>query len=123
MAYIIELESFIDNKGSLIVGDGILPFTIKRFYFMTDNRDVRAECRHEKSIQALVCLRGSCKVYVNNNGIEEEFLLDYSNKCLIIEKNDWHKIDGFIDNPILSVFSSSKYSKDDYHRDILKGKE
>jgi hypothetical protein len=109
MAYIIQLEYFIDRKGILTVGDGVLPFTIKRFYFMMDNMYARAECRHEKSIQAIFCVCGSCNVYINNGKSENNFILNVPSQCLVIEKNDWHRIDNFSANSVLVVFSSEHY--------------
>lgn len=120
MAYIIKLQSFNDTKGNLTVGDGVLPFEIKRFYFMKDNKTTRAECMHKKSIQAILCIKGTCTVYVNNGVQENSFILETSENCLIIEQGDWHNVFDFSDDSILLVFSSGNYDKDDFYKERYK---
>ena len=82
MAYIIDLPTFGDSRGDLTVVEKILPFDIKRFYYIYDVSDQRGGHRHKKTIQALISLGGSCEIYVHNGKKEETFLLDTSNKCL-----------------------------------------
>jgi hypothetical protein len=114
MAYIIELPTFGDGRGNLTVVEKILPFDIKRFYYIYDVSSKRGGHRHKKTIQALIFLGGSCVIYVNNGENEEVFLLDTPNKCLILDPKDWHTMDKFSKGSTLLVFSSEFYDKDDY---------
>ncbi|QKF66482.1 WxcM-like domain-containing protein [Arcobacter venerupis] len=114
MARIINLQKFSDERGSLTVVEKILPFEIKRFYYIYDVTSKRGGHRHKKTIQALMSLGGSCEVYVNNGQKEEIFLLDSPTKCLILEPEDWHTMDKFSEGSTLLVFSSEFYDKDDY---------
>lgn len=114
MAYIIDLPVFSDERGSLTVVEKILPFEIKRFYYIYDVSSKRGGHRHKKTIQALICLGGSCEVNVNNGAKEESFSLESSDKCLILEAKDWHTMDKFTQRAILLVFASEYYSKEDY---------
>ncbi len=76
MAYIINLKQNIDPRGTLVaIEDMQLPFKIKRVYNITKPSGIRGGHRHKKTIQAMICLSGSCVVYNNNNKIEEEFFL------------------------------------------------
>ena len=70
--------------------------------------------RHQKTIQALVCLGGSCEVYINDGLKKETFLLDSPSKCLLLEPEDWHTMDKFTKGSTLLVFASEFYNKDDY---------
>ena len=114
MAYIIDLPTFKDERGSLSVVEKLLPFDIKRFYYIYNVTDQRGGHRHKKTIQALICLNGSCEIYVDNGKKEEIFLLNTPDKCLIIEPEDWHTMDKFGKNTILLVLASEYYDKDDY---------
>ena len=114
MAYIIELPTFDDERGSLTVVEKKLPFDIKRFYYIYDVSDKRGGHRHKKTIQALINLGGSCEIYTHDGNKEETYILDSPNKCLILDSKDWHTMDNFSKGATLLVFSSEYYDKDDY---------
>lgn len=114
MAYIIDLPSFHDERGSLTVFEKHLPFEVKRIYYIYNVKDCRGGHRHKKTIQALICLGGSCEIYLNDGKTEETVLLSNPSKCLIVEPKDWHTMDKFSENSTLLVISSEKYDMNDY---------
>jgi len=114
MPHIINLPTFSDSRGSLNVVEKLLPFEIKRFYYIYDVTDKRGGHRHKKTIQALICLGGSCEIYVHDGDMEETILLDSPSKCLILDPKDWHTMDRFTQGSTLLVFSSEYYDKNDY---------
>ncbi len=114
MPSIINLPTFSDDRGNLNVVEKILPFEIKRFYYIYDVSAKRGGHRHKKTIQALICLGGSCEIYVNSGEKEETILLDCPSKCLILDPKDWHTMDNFSKGATLLVFSSEYYDKNDY---------
>ena len=114
MAKIINLPTFRDNRGNLTVIEKLLPFEIKRFYYIYDVTSKRGGHRHHKTIQALICLGGSCEIYIHNGETEETIILDTPQKCLILDPKDWHTMDKFSKNSILLVLSSEYYDKHDY---------
>lgn len=114
MAHIIDLPTFKDGKGSLTVVEKLLPFDIKRFYYIYSATSKRGGHRHKKTTQALISLGGNCEIYVNNGEKEEVFLLNASNKCLILDSKDWHTMDKFTKGSTLLVFASEYYDIDDY---------
>lgn len=114
MAYIIDLPTCKDERGGLTVMEKLLPFEIKRFYCIYDVTQKRGGHRHKKTIQALICLDGSCEVYVNDGQKKEIFLLDSPSKCLLLKPEDWHTMDKFTKGSTLLVFASEFYNKDDY---------
>jgi hypothetical protein len=109
------LESFSDTRGSLTVIEKILPFEIKRvFYIYGVDDSVRGKHRHKKTIQAAVCISGSCTI-TNNNGKEQtEFVLDAPNKCLILYPEDYHWMHDFTPDCILLVMASETFDINDY---------
>ena len=115
MAHLIDLQTFTDNRGNLTVIEKVLPFDIKRiFYIYGVDDSERGGHRHKKTIQAAICLQGSCKISNNDNVSKREFILDSPGKCLILEPEDWHTMSNFTSDAILMVLASEHYQSDDY---------
>jgi dTDP-4-dehydrorhamnose 3,5-epimerase-like enzyme len=115
MAKLIKLNTFNEERGSLTVLDNILPFDIKRvFYIYGVDSSVRGGHRHHNTTQAAICIVGSCTIYSNDSETESVFELDSPEKCLIIESKDWHTMYNFSRDAILLVFASSNYNFEDY---------
>ena len=115
MAHIVDLKTFTDKRGNLTVIEKVLPFQIKRlFYIYGVDDSIRGGHRHHKTIQAAICLQGECKISNNNRVEKEVFHLDKPSKCLILEPEDWHQMFDFSDNAILMVLASEYYSESDY---------
>lgn len=114
MATIINLPTFGDERGQLTVVEKMLPFEMKRFYYIYNVTDQRGGHRHHKTRQALICLGGSCEVFVNDGKTKIDFILDTPSKCLIVEPEDWHTMDKFSEGSTLLVFASEFYDVNDY---------
>ena len=114
MAYIINLPTFSVDRGNLTVVENQLPFEIKRLYYIYDVVTKRGGHRHKKAIQALICLGGSCEIYVDNGKKKQNILLDNERECLILEPEDWHTMDNFSKNSTLLILASEVYDADDY---------
>ena len=94
-----------------------MPGHIERVYFIhgVPEYKIRGGHRHRNTWQGLVCLNGSCKVYVQeNNQDEETFDLDGSEKCLLLKPTDWHQMYDFSSDCILLVMANQNYNPDDY---------
>lgn len=115
MAFLIDLLTHTDNRGNLTVIEKVIPFEIKRiFYIYGVDNSVRGGHRHKTTFQAAVCLKGSCHIR-NNDGLSEtEYILDHPSKCLILNPEDWHLMDNFSEDAILMVLASTHYNEDDY---------
>lgn len=117
MAHLIDLKTFTDERGRLtVIEDSQLPFKIKRSFYIYGTKEhvVRGKHRHKKTVQAMICLQGSCEVYNNNGKKEERFLLDNPSKCLILQPEDWHYMDNFGSDTIMQVLASENFDADDY---------
>jgi len=115
MAYLIDLKTFTDTRGNLTVIEKSIPFDIKRiFYIYSVDNSARGGHRHKKTIQAAICLQGSCNIN-NDNGKEKSvFVLDKPSKCLVLEPEDWHTMDNFSADAILMVLASEYFDQSDY---------
>ncbi len=115
MALIIDLKTFTNERGNLTVIEKVIPFEIKRvFYIYGVDDSKRGGHRHHNTIQAAVCLKGGCTIYNNDGEKEEIFELNKPDTCLIIEPKDWHTMYDFTPDAILMVFASEYFSENDY---------
>ena len=115
MAKILDLKTFTDKRGNLTVIEKIFPFDIKRiFYIYGVDDSVRGGHRHKKTVQAAVCIQGSCRIFSDNNIVQNEFHLSVPSQCLLLNPEDWHYMDTFTSDCILMVFASEFYTPDDY---------
>jgi dTDP-4-dehydrorhamnose 3,5-epimerase-like enzyme len=115
MATLIDLKTFTDERGNLTVIEKVLPFDIKRiFYIYGVDYPVRGQHRHIKTIQAAICLQGCCTFNWDNN-IENGIVdLNKPSVCLILQPQDWHTITNFSKDAILMVLASEQYDPLDY---------
>jgi dTDP-4-dehydrorhamnose 3,5-epimerase-like enzyme len=115
MAKLINLKTFTDSRGNLTVIEKIIPFDVKRiFYIYGVDNSKRGGHRHHKTIQAAICIQGSCTIYNNDGTTEQEFELDSPSKCLLIEPKDWHTMYNFTPDAILMVLASEYFEETDY---------
>ena len=114
MAKLLSLPTFNDNKGALTVIEKVLPFEIKRVYYIYHAKGQRGGHRHKKTLQALVSICGSCEVYTDNGQDQSTFILDAPDKILLLDCRDWHTMSHFTPDNVLLVLASEFYDRDDY---------
>jgi hypothetical protein len=115
MAYLIDLKTFTDSGGYLTVTEKVLPFPIKRLFYIygVDNSE-RDSHRHHKTIQAAKCIQGACKIYNHDGELEQYFILDKPSMCLLLKPRDWHKMYDLTPNAILMVVASEYFDQNNY---------
>ena len=115
MAHIISLKTFSEKRGNLTVIEKEIPFRIKRiFYIYGVDDSVRGGHRHHTTVQAAICIHGSCIVSNNDGEKKEDFVLDHTGKCLILETKDWHTMHHFTPDAVLLVLASTSFDPADY---------
>jgi dTDP-4-dehydrorhamnose 3,5-epimerase-like enzyme len=114
MAKIIELPTHSDERGSLTVIEKCLPFEIKRLYYIYDAVGKRGGHKHQKTCQALISVKGSCDIFVDDGNVKNTYILDKPNKCLLLNPEDWHSMLNFTSDCVLLVLASEYFDKNDY---------
>ncbi len=115
MAFILNLKTFTDKRGNLTVIEKVIPFDVKRiFYIYGVDDSIRGGHRHHQTIQAAICIQGQCTILNTDSKQEDIFVLDKPDKCLIIEPKDWHKMYNFSRDAILMVLASEFFDSNDY---------
>jgi dTDP-4-dehydrorhamnose 3,5-epimerase-like enzyme len=115
MAEIIQLPTHTDTRGSLTVIEKIIPFEVKRiFYIYGVDKSIRGNHRHHKTIQLAACIKGRC-IISNDTGTEkQEFIMDSPEKGLLLYPDDYHSMHHFTEDAILLVLASEYFDPDDY---------
>ncbi len=121
LATILEFKSNGDDRGSLVAleSDKNIPFEIKRVYYIFDTKSgvVRGLHAHKDLSQVMVCLKGSCRVMLDNGLLKEQVVLDSPNKGLLIDSMMWREMHGFSEDCVLLVLANEHYDESDYIRD------
>lgn len=110
-----------DDRGQLIAIEQLkdLPFEIRRVYYIYDTLEGvrRGFHAHLNLEQILVCVKGSCKIHLDDGSDTAEVLLDSPSKGLYIANNMWREMYDFSPDAVLLVFASEYYDEADYIRD------
>jgi len=115
MAHLLNLKTLTDKRGNLTVLEKVIPFDIKRlFYIYGVDDSERGGHRHKQTFQAAICLVGSCVILNDDGESKQDFVLDNPSKCLILEPKDWHKMHKFSPDAVLMVLASTYFDADDY---------
>jgi len=117
----IEIPNLGDHRGSLVVleSNKSLPFEVKRLYYIFDAKpDVpRGFHAHKELHQIAFCIKGKCKMLMDNGVEKQEVWVDQSNKGLLIPPLIWHEMHDFSDDCIMLVLASDYYDESDYIRE------
>lgn len=114
MANILIIPTFKDERGSLTVIEKVLPFEVKRIFYIYDVSSRRGGHGHIKTKIALVALNGSVDIYVQTPTQDETFKLSKPDEVLILDPEDWHEMYNFSKGSILLALCSLHYDKEDY---------
>lgn len=110
----LQLPVFSDERGTLSVLDGILPFEIKRVYWIYGaDGQTRGGHRHQHTRQALIAVHGKVSMHMDDGLHAEDLMLDHPNKCLLVEPKDWHTMK-FHAQSVLLVVASHPFDRNDY---------
>jgi acetyltransferase-like isoleucine patch superfamily enzyme len=110
-----------DMRGDLSVAEfeKHLPFVPRRCFmvFNVPTEDVRGEHAHRECRQFLLCVRGRCRVVVDDGKSREEMVLDRPNVGVSIPPLVWGIQYQYSADALLLVFASHPYDAADYIRD------
>jgi acetyltransferase-like isoleucine patch superfamily enzyme/dTDP-4-dehydrorhamnose 3,5-epimerase-like enzyme len=126
-ATLYRLPLIKDMRGDLSVGEfeRQIPFAPKRYFIVLNvpSQEVRGEHAHRRCHQFLVCVKGSCRVVVDDGRNRRELALDRPHLGLHIPPMVWGVQYKYSADAVLLVFASEYYDPDDYIRDYdeLKG--
>lgn len=110
-----------DDRGSLIAVENNkeIPFKIKRIYYIfnTQKNVSRGFHAHKKLKQVAICVKGKCRIVLDDGKNQESVWLDSPEKGLLIQDLTWREMHDFSDDCVLLVLASELYNESDYIRD------
>lgn len=113
---IIDIPTIIDDRGSLsfVEYEQVLPFVVKRVYWLYDLKKVRGAHAHKELKQFIFCTHGSIELVLDDSIKRESIILDSPNKGVSITKALWREIINFKNDPQLVILASEIYTEEDY---------
>ena len=123
----IEFPELGDDRGALVAleENKTIPFAIKRLYYIFDTKAgvARGFHAHKALKQVAVCVRGRCKMVLDDGKTREEVWLDSPCHGLLIEEMIWREMHEFSDDCVLLVIANELYDEADYIRSYTEFKE
>ncbi len=121
LAKFLDFKTNGDDRGSLVAleSNKNIPFNIKRVYYIFDTNSgvIRGLHAHKDLSQVMVCLKGSCRVVLDNGSTKEQVVLDTPDKGLLIDSMMWREMHDFSADCVLLVLANEHYDESDYIRD------
>lgn len=115
-----QLRFVEDMRGNLSVGEyqRDVPFMPKRYFLVFDvpTPEVRGEHAHRLCHQFLICIRGSCRILIDDGRHRRELTLNHPDLGLYLPPMIWGTQHSYSPDAILLVFASEYYDPDDYIR-------
>jgi UDP-2-acetamido-3-amino-2,3-dideoxy-glucuronate N-acetyltransferase len=119
-AVLHELPVAKDLRGELSVGEfeRELPFTPVRYFlvFNVPSQKVRGEHAHKHCEQFMICVRGSCRVLLDDGRNRREVILDRPSRGVHMPAMIWGTQYQYSPDAVLLVFASHYYDPQDYIR-------
>ncbi len=120
-AYFYKMPKIKDLRENLSAGEfgSQLPFKPKRYFLVFDvpSHKIRGEHAHKRCSQFLLCVKGSCRVLIDDGKNRQEMLLDKPEYGLEIKPLVWGIQYDYSSDAVLLVFASEHYDSADYIRD------
>lgn len=117
---LIEIPKIEDVRGNLaIIEKNVLPFDIKRVYYLYDvpSNAYRGGHAHKKLSQVLISLSGSFDVVLDDGKERSKISLNKPNKGLLIPTGIWRELENFSSGSVCLVLASEVFEETDYIRD------
>ena len=123
-ARIIEIPRIVDERGNLSVveEDGLVPFKIKRSYWIYDvpGGEHRGGHAYKKNSEFIIALSGSFDIVIDDGKERNVFSLNRSYYGLYVPHGLWREMENFSTNSLALILSSTDYDVNDYIRDYKK---
>ena len=117
---LIQIPTVEDLRGNLaFVQNDILPFELKRVYYLFDvpSTAFRGGHSHVNQHEILIALSGSFEVLINDGKEKKSNLLNKPNIGLHIPTGIWRELENFSSGAVCLVLASDVFEESDYIRD------
>ena len=116
---IMDVPTFIDERGSISVMDSELPFGVKRIFWLHHIAEGKDRGAHAllDSAEIIVAVHGSFVVDLDDTVNKKSVLLDSPVKGLLIRPGVWFRTHSYKDDGVTLVIAEEEYARDKYTYD------
>lgn len=117
---LIDIPKVHDERGSLaVIEKEVLPFNIKRVYYLYDvpSDSYRGGHAHKDQESVIIALSGSFEVIIDDGNSRKRIMLNKPTQGLYIPTHIWREIDNFSSGAVCLVLASTHYNENEYVRD------
>ena len=116
----LQIPDVHGERGRLaVIEKDILPFEIKRVYYLYDvpHDSYRGGHAHIRQESFVIALSGSFDVLVDDGKSRQVFTLNKPNQGLYIPTGIWREIENFSSGAVCLVLASNEFDEGEYIRD------
>lgn len=116
---LVDIPTFIDERGAISVMDKELPFEVKRVFWLHHIKDGKDRGAHAllDSSEIMVAIHGSFVVDLDDAENRTSIELNDPSKGLMIRPGVWFKTHSYKEDGVTLILASEEYSRDKYTYD------
>ena len=116
---LVDIPTFIDERGSISVMDKDLPFDVKRVFWLHHIKHGKARGAHAllDSSEIMLAVHGSFVVDLDDTETKTSIVLDNPSKGLMICPGIWFRTHSYKEDGVSLILASEEYARDKYTYD------
>ena len=123
--FLVDVPTFIDERGRISVMDKELPFQVKRVFWLHHIKPGKARGAHAllDSSEIMVAVHGSFIVDLDDTVNKTSVLLDDPSKGLMIRPGVWFRTHSYKNSGVSLILAEEEYARDKYTYDYEEFKK
>lgn len=112
----LQFDNWADKSGGLGVIEKIVPFVIKRIYFLYDQKNtrIRGLHAHKRLQQVIFAVNGSFDLLIDDGKSRSSINLGDPLRGIYISPGIWRELSNFSAGSVCLVLASEEYDETDY---------
>ena len=122
---LVDIPTFIDDRGAISVMDKELPFEVKRVFWLHHIQEGKDRGAHAllDSSEIMVAIHGSFVVDLDDTETKKSIVLDDPSKGLMIRPGIWFRTHSYREDGISLILASDEYARNKYTYDYEEYKQ
>lgn len=116
---LVDIPTFIDERGTISVMDKELPFQVKRVFWLHHIAEGKDRGAHAllDSAEIMIAVHGSFVVDLDDTESKISVVLDDPGKGLMIQPGIWFRTHSYKEDGVSLILASEEYARDKYTYD------